>query len=309
VKREAHAWQCVLLLAALAAALLVERQPVGAAESVRFAFAPRDGTRAIVVTKMSRKKFFAGRSQIDKSTAYEDRRFKKVAGGYQMIAVLKVVFCNRDGVEYLDPALMALSSVPLTFIIAKSGRATAIKGYDKVVEALRKNMPPEATKALGNTITKEALAAREIEEWDARIGDFVGKTAKVGDVWNGESEYALSSGQKIKHKSTVKFMGWETVAGKRCLRVRYVYWSDASDLGDLVDKKIAEIYKSLEMKSPRPRAADVQFRGAGERLIDPSTMLIYGETGLRVTGMQMRTGASKGEMTLIDRRDYKYRYY
>lgn len=310
MRTEAHAWQCApLLLAALAAGLVVRPQPVGAAESVRFAFAPRDGTRAIVVTKITRKKFFAGRSQFDRTTAYEERTFKKVAGRYQMIAVLKVVFCNRDGVEYLDPGLMALSKVPITFIINKSGRVTAIKGYDEVVAALRKNMTAETAKAVGNTLTKQALAQREIEQWNSRIGDFVGKTARVGEAWNGESESLLPSGQSVKYNTRVKFVGWERVARKRCLRIRYIYWSGASALGDLVDKKIAEIYRLLEMKGPRPSAAGVQFRGAGERLIDPATMLIYGEAGLRVTRMQMRTGASKGEMTLIDRRDYKYRYH
>jgi hypothetical protein len=309
VRRKAQAWQSVLLLAALAAALLVQPQPLGAAESVRFVFAPRHGTRATVVTEMTRKKFFAGRSQFDKSTTYEDRRFKKVAGGYQMIAVLKVVFCNRDGVEYLDPALLALSSVPLTFIIDNSGRITSIKGFDKVVAAFKKNWPPEAVAGAGSALSEEALSRRQIEEWNARIGDFVGKTARVGEAWNGESEYALPNGKSIKSHTTIKFVGWRMVAGRRCLRIRYVYSSDASALSGLLDKMIGDIYRSLQTKRPKLAIRGAQIQGAGERLMDPATMLIYGETSLRVTRMQTGTGASQRPITVVERRDYKYRYH
>ena len=91
-----------------------------------------------------------------------------------------------------------------------------------------------------------------------------------------------------------------------CVRLEFSFNSDAEELKNLMGDMWEDLAEMADMEAT-PSVSNTKIAGKGERIIDPTTMLIYSETVERTTKMMMAVpGQGEVEITSIDKREYGY---
>lgn len=219
-----------------------------AADTVTFRFAPPDGTtyvETLVLTRTLEAGDTVQRTDLQKGQARV--RLDKTADGWTMTGTPISMSMESDGQPIRSPIVDALKGVVAIYRLDSLGNLLSIQGYEGLAEKVSQGLPPEEAQALAKSFAPESILAREKVEWDARIGDYTGKTFELGSSWVTEAPLALPSGGEVQLRTRTELE--RTKCGDRdCVRLRFRYDSD----------------------TPR-------ITGTGERIIDPSTMLIYSE--------------------------------
>jgi hypothetical protein len=122
---------------------------------------------------------------------------------------------------------------------------------------------------------------------ERRIGLFVGRAAKIGDVWTSTEEFTLPTGEAIVSYTATKFVEKVKCETHDCVRIQFSYTSDADALGDIAEKVVNDAADAGGVPQLKAEMSGTTITGEGERIIDPATMLIYHETISRTMKMQM----------------------
>lgn len=278
-----------LILALLAAALAL---PAAAQQQFTFKFNPPDGTKVtqtddITITQQS--------SPTDKNTRTAQQKttvaFHTIAKGFTM-ALTNV------------PAAGAKKSETLTLVLDGGGNLQTIQE----LPALRKEM----TAKLTPTTRKNGIDEKYVDKVLDRLvsqqkamckqyfGLYAGKTVKVGDVWKDSTDIDIDQSVSVTVRRTITFAGTVQKAGKTCLRVKYSVVADEKTLQAAVNKMMAARDKlaKAQGEDPKklPRIIDMSMKEEGERIVDPTVMLDYGET-VTATRTQRVSMPGKGTMT------------
>jgi hypothetical protein len=160
-------------------------------------------------------------------------------------------------------------------------------------------LPPEMVKSLASVINEDAMIDKEATEWDARISSFVGQTVKMGDLWTSTDELALPTGQSVVYHTATKFVEKVKCGTHDCVRIQFWYNSDAGALQAFVGKVLNDFADSAGTPQVK-EISGAEIVGEGERIIDPTTMLIYAESISRTVTMQMDV-PGKGKVTVTGR--------
>jgi hypothetical protein len=105
--------------------------------------------------------------------------------------------------------------------------------------------------ALAPSLSADALRQKEIDEWDARIGDFVGKRVEQGDVWEGEGEFASPAGP-VKFASLTRFSKVESRGGRPIVTIDLAYAVDGvlvQKAMELVQNGVADLGKHMPVEA------------------------------------------------------------
>lgn len=236
-------------LAALAIlVLLLPPRAIWSAETVTFRFAPPDGTtyvETLVLTRTLEQDNTVQRTDLQKGQARV--RLDKTADGWTVTGTPISMSMESDGQPIRSPIVDALKGVVAIYRLDSRGNLLSIQGYEGLAEKVSQGLPPEEAQALAKALAPESILAREKVEWNARIGDYTGKTFELGSSWVTEAPLALPSGGQVQLRTRTELE--RTKCGDRdCVRLRFHY------------------------DSPPPSVS-----GTSERVIDPSTMLIYFE--------------------------------
>lgn len=261
--------------AAVALALATPAAAVGAAP-IRFSFAPPEGGAYLRMTAFRRRVETPAGAQSAGYRATVRVEIRREADGYALERI--PVSVRREGGEgtLSDPTLALLEASRLTFHISRDGALDRIDGLARAAERARAGLPPAAGQALAPLLRASALEARARAEWKGRVGDFVGRSAEIGDVWNVDAPFALPDGPVLRYRGRISFAGRVACPAGSCVRIEFRYDSGAPPDGGEPEP------------AGRPRVRRVRSRGY--RVVDPATMVVYAEDVSRVVDAIVRTG-------------------
>jgi hypothetical protein len=278
-----------------------------------FRFNPPDATAftlSIKTTKSTSMGPMMGRSEDGELvTKYT---ISRTADGYRMTGNSVSHTMIRDGNKTENPVMALLKDVPITTNMDKNGRAVSVTGYDKFIEKMNENLPPEAVKQMAPMFNEESMSKNVMTEWNGRIGNLVGRSCLVGETWIVSDEIEMPGRSPMIFYTALKITENVNIKGHDCVKVEFEYNSDPAGLAEFSGKTVGEIEVESGVESVTQDATMGSVTGKGERVIDPATMLVYSEKMTRTLKMEMQMMAQgqqqKMEMIADEKREYIYDY-
>jgi hypothetical protein len=178
-----------------------------------------------------------------------------------------------------------------------------VTGTEPLIEAIRKALPADVAALAAKAFTKEALLAAARMEWGARVEGLIGRSAAPGSAWMVEDSYLLMNGDLVAYYTAVKVVGEENVAGHDCVRIEQRSSCDPEQFREFLGETYAT---AAAGKQALP--GKVVVSGGGFRLVDPATLLCYGEELERRFDNVTITIPDRGETPISLRQTKTYRY-
>ena len=278
------------------------------AQEIHFRFNPPDDFPAYVSTYKNTQ--ISEMGALGKRTRVSEVKTKvtidKTPGGYSVTSMPISVTMAQDGKPVEDPILSFLQNITVTYELDADGQLVKIRGFEGTIEKLKASLPAGLPPTVAALLSEETFINGATQEWDARIGSFVGMDAEIGDVWAGVEETPLPIGGTITFYSVTKLVEQVKFDDVDCVRLEFSFNSDAEELKNLMGDMWEGLAEMADMEAT-PSVSSTKIAGKGERIIDPATMLIYSETVERTTKMMMAVpGRGEVEMTSVDKREYGY---
>ena len=227
-------------------------------------------------------------------------------GGYSVTFIPISFTITQDGKPREDPILSFLQNITVTYELDVEGQLVKIRGFEGTIEKLKASLPGELPPTVAALLSEETIINRAAQDWDARIGSYVGVDAEIGDVWAGVEETPLPMGGTVAFYSVTKLVEQVKFDDVDCVRLEFSFNTDGEGLKDFMGDMWEDLAEMADMKAA-PSLSNAKIAGKGERIIDPATMLIYSETVERTTKMMMAVpGQGEVEMTSVDKREYGY---
>lgn len=203
----------------------------------------------------------------------------------------------------------------LTYALDANGGLVSVSGHLEIVLRLQslfyglvQQTPDErrpqlaaAAYAVTQKLEPEAILGRMQTEWGARVSSLAGVRMEIGEILVSDTRFALPDHRTIPTFTALRLE--EVIEGRPGPRARLTYHfdSDASALKDFAGSAL----KETGAASP----SDTRVRGSGERIIDPSTLLIISETQNRsVTVNAPGPDGKPVPVTREEAREYTYEY-
>jgi hypothetical protein len=261
-----------VLTALLAMALAL---PARAQQAITIKFNPPSGTKVVQTDAITVSKQTGKDKSSDSSEVMQRVEFKKIATGFEVTRTL------------LGPSgQTAPKAKPTTVLLDKNGNFTAIKDIDRIKKEMNAKLT-DATrkKGLDEAYVQKLIdtqTAFEKKSWHEYAGKFAGKTVKIGQVWKETAASELIPGVSFTVRRTITFAGTVQKNGKNCIRIKYNTTADSASLKTAVAKYMTERDKlaKAQGKDPKtlPRTTGMSIKVESERIVDPATLLEYGET-------------------------------
>jgi hypothetical protein len=278
------------------------------AQEVHFQFNPPDDFPAYVSTYKNTQVTDMG--ALGKRTRVSEGKQKvttdKTPGGYSVTFMPISIMMTQDGKPREDPILSFIQNITVIYELDVDGQLVKIRGFEGTIEKLKASLPAEFPPTVAALLSEETFINRAAQEWDARIGSYVGMAAEIGDVWAGVDETPLPMGGTMAFYSVTKFAEQVKFNDVDCVRLEFSFNTDAEELKDFMGDMWEDLAEMADMEAA-PSVSNTKIAGKGERIIDPATMLIYSETVERTIKMTMAVpGQGEVEMTSVDKREYGY---
>lgn len=281
-----------------------------APESVTFTYNPPTPLSYVEKT-VSRRLIAAGGAPSITEEVTGQVRFtvKHDADGYVITSDPVSYELKRDDKVVKDPVLDVVQSTRVTYHLDKDGRLKAINGYEKVLEAARKAAPKDMKNLLYPLMNESALVERESIQWNARIGQLIGQTGHPGSIWIGESAFAMPDGALARYYVVTYLDGYTEQNGKKLARLRLLFTNERDKIRQKLSDFIRRDVPDVPQVRYLPAVKGFSIEGSGERLIDPSTMLIYSEKASRNVSWLVKAGKDASSPVLVqESREYTIEY-
>jgi len=295
----------VCLAGVLAICALAASAAAGEEASPVFRFDPPDGASYVESVDTTQVLDFGeGRTSARQSELRTQVTIGKETTGYSITSTL-VSGGTTSALEEADnAALKALEGVPLTYHIDGEARIASVSGIRQATDKVRAALPDSVAAIVSKALTDEAVLATARADWDRRVLNFVGRPARVGDAWLATEKFPLPSGEVVEFYSAMRVTKREQAGGRDCVRVEYSYSRDPRTLrgalGDSADSLLA---------GKEPFASASKVSGSGYRVIDPETLLCYGEELEReVTTILPLPDGESLDVTIRQTKTYAYEY-
>lgn len=286
----------------------VTSQAIG--QELEFHFNPPDGityTETLKTTKVKDMGSFG--KQTDIGEVKSSVSIKRTSNGYAVTVTPVSMTMTRNRQVVNNPTTPILLDTVVTYDLDANGQLLAIQGYETLLERIQRVFPPAAAQSLSAMFSEDAIVHKETAERNGRIGSYIGRVVKIGEVVNATEEFSLPTGGTVVYYSTTKFVEQTKCGGHDCVRIQFFYNTDANALAELVGTTVGEIAKAVDASEQAPGVSGVEIVGGGERLIDPATMLIYSESVTRTMKMLMDVPGQEKTMTTVqEKREYSFDY-
>jgi len=259
-----------------------------AEETVTFRFAPGDGetwtTTTATEARLELGEDGALGTQAQSLTGTARATARRREGGWTIEQTIVSMAATRNGEAVPDPVMRLMEGLTVTLALDPAGHLEGIRGFGALAERARAAFPPEVVEAMGPVLAEDALVRRETSEWAGRIGDFAGKTVRIGDAWKSKAEFPLPDGRAIAYEVRTTFAGLVPCEGRTCVRIVFAYGGDTPKGG-------------------------LGVVGEGERLVEPDTMRVHSETvGRTILTDVEAPGSGRVHATRTERRTSTFTY-
>jgi len=290
----------------MAAFLGLSAAPPAGQASFTFRYRPPDGLEYVQIVRTVRVQDLAALgSQTERSVARTAVRISRTPEGYTVTGRPISFKMSRDGREVREPLAEALQGAVITYSLDAEGRLLGIQGFEGLLEAVADRIPLQAG-SLAPLLDAKILTDRETAEWNGRIGSFIGRTARIGDVWEDRAPLTLPNGENLEYFSSTSFPRIESCGQGTCLLVEISYSTDPAALPGRGGEAPGAPPGPAAGVAP---AGGAEVSGAARRLIEPATMRIHSESTSRTIRMHIELpGRGSVPMTLTETRDYAFEY-
>lgn len=273
------------------------------AEEITFRFAPPDGFTESVVMRRGRTVTRGETVQEDVSETSFRWTAHKSESGYRVERHILSNSIKRDGHTVASPMIDAMSDVELTYSINEEGKATAIAGYDGILENLKSKFPPQLMQSFGPLFNAESLRKSDMAEWKDRVEQFAGRTVRIGEAWTKQENVPLPAGGSLITHTATLFTGWTECPDSPCLRLQFFIDSDQAKLARRVNQVAEGALKAPDAASSNSSKASLT--GDGERLVNPRTLRIASEKTTRTLTAEMPpSSAANGSIKVVETNEY-----
>lgn len=311
----------ILVWSALLAIASAPGGSIGAAapQEIEFRFNPPDGTTfvetALITQSMDLRPGGREIATLETKARYV---ITKRPGGYAA-SITILSYTSIEGGRRARGLIQSLfEGLILTYELDDNGRALSIKGFDVIVDRLqpllkeiRETLSPDELRTLSpflESLTEERLVSQAKDEWDARM-EFSGRRLKIGEVIRSTRQVPMPAGGMVT-LYTAASVGRQAACGNRgCVLVRTYSHSNVRTLSGYIGKPPEEVMKAINDALPKPRAGASEAAGVAELLIDPATMLPYGEASVTMAKLQLhvpRFGRMEGTFYVTTESRYTY---
>ena len=278
------------------------------AQEIHFRFNPPDDFPAYVSTYKNTQISVMG--ALGKRTRVSEVKTKvtidKTPEGYSVTSMPISVTMTQDGKLVEDPILSFLQNITVTYELDADGQLIKIRGFEGTIEKLKASLPAGLPPTVAALLSEETFINGASQEWDARIGSYVGMDGEIGDVWAGVEETPTPMGGTMAFYSVTRLAEQVKFDDVDCVRLEFSFNTDAEELKHIMGDVWEDLAEMVDMEAV-PSVSSTKIAGKGERTIDPATMLIYSETVERTMKMMMAIpGQGEVEMTSVDKREYGY---
>lgn len=297
----------VSMIAATASTLAL--LPPLSAQEITFTFHPPDSITFLQIQTIVKNTDMGQMDTIDEVVELVTRMtITRTMDGYSVTATPLSITATRNGQPVDDPILALAQNIVVDYHLDKSGKLVKIGGYERLKDIMREIIPAEICEALSAVLNEEALKQRDAAEWNRRIGNFVGMRAIPGDSWAAIDSIPIPTGEHVTFYSLTRHGGQAECDNHQCVKLVFDYNSDASALTALANDSLGGLL-GRAADSFSSGTSEARIVGSGQRLIDPSTMLIYYEVVERtLTGKMTRSDQVDADVVETERREYKYDY-
>lgn len=278
------------------------------AQEIHFRFNPPDDFPAYISTYKNTQ--ITDMGALGKRTRVSEAKAKvtidKTPGGYSVTFIPISFTMTQDGKRREDPILSFIQNITVIYELDVDGQLVKIRGFEGIIEKLKASLPTGLPPTVATLLSEETFINRTTQEWDARIGSYVGMDAEIGDVWAGVEETPTPMGETMTFYSVTKLAEQVKFDDVDCVRLEFSFNSDAEELKNFMGDMWEDLAEMTDMEAV-PNLSSTKIAGKGERIIDPATMLIYSETVERTTKMMMAIpGRGEVEVTSVDKREHGY---
>ena len=276
-------------------------------EPIKFEFNPPDG--AIYEQTSTRTRILETPSgpRTDVSETKSRETVSKTGDGFAIKSKFIHSTISRNGQPIANPISAAMEGLEVTFTVGKDGQLREIKGFSGIIDAVKSKFPGPVAQMMIPLFNEDSLVQRERAEWEGRYAAFVGKSAEIGDVWVGEDDYPLPTGGTAKFYSATTFDSIVDCGGKKCVLIKFVHDTSSEDLAKLVGEVADGLAQAAGAGSGVVQlTSGVEINGSGERVVDPSTMIIQSERIERTIKLEMDiAGQGPQPATMHEIREYR----
>ena len=176
-------------------------------QEIEFHFNPLDGIAYLETVKTTKVKdmgLLGKQSDVGKTTAKVS--ITKTPSGYEVVVTPLSMTMARNGQVVNSPTTPVLLDTVVRYELDADGHLLAIRGYETLVERMQQVIPQAAAQSLSAVFSEEALVNKETAEWNARIGSYIGRRVKIGEVVHATEEFELPTGETVVFYSATKFI-------------------------------------------------------------------------------------------------------
>lgn len=296
------------LIAALLVSIVLAYSS-GMSQGIELKFNPPDGVTFYQNIKQTKISESGSDKRTDVTESRTQIHIAKSDSGYVYTMTPEYVKMTRNGQPIDNPAFTLLTKLQPVFYVDNAGQIVAIQGYDKVVGVVEESIPVELRPQMSAIFNEETLIAKEIAEWNGRIGDYVGAVVDVGDIFYSEVEVPLPVVGSAVYYSVVKIAGETECGDDECLRLEFSYNSNPEGFKEFMEDFFDDFMALIDSSGLGVAVSDVEISGQGERLIIPSNMLIVSENTRRAIKMRIEgPGGELTSVTLYEEQVHTYEY-
>jgi hypothetical protein len=282
----------------------VAAAPAGAHENgATFRFDPPDGTRYVLTSSGTQVLDFGeGRATSTQSESNTLYSFHRLADGHSVTFGVPGGEAEGPGAAGKQLTTEPLKGASLTYKIDDAWRLVDVSGIEEIGRRARETLAPEALAMVGGVFSKETISATAQADWEREVLNYKDRSATPGSVWLATEHYPLPSGDMVEFHVALKVTGEQTVDGRNCVRVEFKYASDPVELRGFLGPE----HESL-LSGKKPFGGGARVSGRGHRIVDPATLLPYGQKVERVIETTIEV-PSRGHVPVTIRQDRTYWY-
>jgi len=301
----------VLLVVALIAAGCGDSSAPG--KGFHLTFAPPDSVdyHAEVLSVRARV-IGADTTTVDTSWSATTHSMQKTPDGYVVHSQTDSMRVCRDGQVIDDPIVTLFAGGKFTHLINPDGQVRDIQGYDELFVKLDTILGPETAAGVRKNINPANLKARDMDEWNNRMGRYAGRDLFLNDPHYDTSAIQVPTGGSLIAFEVNELQDTVRIDTTLCAVIRVSMHTDPRELAALVGSSssdMAKTFKVTDSTLDAPDQAMVSAMMQSTWVVAINTMLSQSYTQRRVIRLKPGAGGPNSQSAaMVELQSKKYAY-